>query len=123
MERFREMLLRARLDAAALEAWAEAGWLAPRRAEGAGFAFTELDLARACLIRDLREDLGVNDEGVAVILDLLDQVHGMRLAMRRLAASLQRLPEPLRREALAALRAAAGEAAEDDPGGPAGVAR
>jgi chaperone modulatory protein CbpM len=102
MEGFREMLLRARLDAAALEAWAEAGWLAPRRAEGAGFAFTELDLARACLIRDLREDLGVNDEGIAVILDL---------------------PEPLRREALAALRAATGEAAEDDPGGPAGVAR
>jgi hypothetical protein len=40
--------------------------------------FFEIDVARVRLIRDLREDLGVNDEGISVILDLLDQLHGLR---------------------------------------------
>src|ERR671917_1493255 len=78
----REFLLRARVDAASREAWTEAGWLLPERA-GPERAFSELDLARARLIRDLREGMGVNDEGVAVVLDLLDQVHGLRRAPRR----------------------------------------
>jgi chaperone modulatory protein CbpM len=49
-------------------------------------AFSEADLARAELIRDLMQDLGVNDEGVGVILNLLDQMHGLR---RALAGTLQ----------------------------------
>jgi chaperone modulatory protein CbpM len=109
-----EFLLRARLDATSLEAWIEAGWLEPASA-GEERAFSELDLARACLIRDLREDLGVNDEGVAVVLDLLDQVHGMRRAVLRLASALQALPEPMRRETLGALRAAPRTAREEPP--------
>ncbi len=107
-----EAMLRTRLDATLLEAWVEAGWLAPRGAGGAAERFSELDLARACLIRDLREDLGVNDEGIAVVLDLVDQLHGMRGALRRLASAIQSFPEPLRREALAALRAAGARAGE-----------
>jgi chaperone modulatory protein CbpM len=99
----REFLLRARVDAASLEAWIEAGWLLPERA-GPERAFSELDLARARLIRDLREGMGVNDEGVAVALDLLDQVHGLRRALRRLGSALEELPGPLRREILARLR-------------------
>jgi chaperone modulatory protein CbpM len=89
-----EFLLRARLDAASLEAWIEAGWLAPRQA-GPERAFSELELARVCLIRDLREGMGVNDEGVAIVLDLLDQVHGLRQALRRVSSALLGLPEPL----------------------------
>ena len=75
----RDFLLRARLDAASLEAWIEAGWLVPRRT-GPERVFSELDLARAWLIRDLRDGMGVNDEGIAVALDLLDQVHGLDLS-------------------------------------------
>ncbi len=95
----REFLLRARVDAASREAWIEAGWLVPERA-GPERAFSELDLARARLIRDLREGMGVNDEGVAVVLDLLDQVHGLRRALQRVSSALQELPEPLRQEIL-----------------------
>ena len=43
---------------------------------------TQVDLARAQLICDLQDDLGVNDEGVEVILDLLDQLYGLRQAVR-----------------------------------------
>jgi chaperone modulatory protein CbpM len=98
-----EFLLQARLDAAALEAWIEAGWLIPER-RGPQAVFSELDLARARLIHDLREGLGVNEEGVAVALDLLDQVHGLRRAMNRMGSALQLLPEPLRQEILARIR-------------------
>jgi chaperone modulatory protein CbpM len=51
--------------------------------------FSDVDLARAQLIRDLREDLGVNDEGVSVILHLLDQMHGLRSSMRDLLAEVR----------------------------------
>ena len=99
----REFPLRARLDAASREAWIEARWLLPERA-GPERAFSELDLARARLIRDLREGMGVNDEGVAVVLALLDQVHGLRRALRRVSSALQGLPEPLRQEILTRLQ-------------------
>ena len=108
-----EFLLRARLDAASLEAWIEAGWLVPQQA-GPQRAFSELDLARAALIRDLREGMGVNDEGIGVVLDLLDQVHGLRHAMQRLCAALQAMPEPLRQELAQRVRATA---ADDAPPG------
>ena len=72
----REFLLTAHLKAEALEAWIEAGWLAPR-ANGEGSHFSEVDLARVQLIHDL-QDLGVNDDAIPVILDLVDQLHGLR---------------------------------------------
>ncbi len=43
--------------------------------------FTEMDVARARLIRDLKDNMGVNDEGLGVILHLLDQMHGLRKAL------------------------------------------
>jgi len=92
----RDVLLRLRLDAAVLEAWVAEGWLLP------GGALGERDIARACLIRDLRDELGVNDEGVGVVLDLVDQLHGVRLALRRVAEAMGTLPEPVRAEMLAA---------------------
>ncbi len=118
----RDFLLRARLDAASLEAWIEAGWLVPQRA-GPEWVFSELDLARAWLIRDMRDSMGVNDEGIAVALGLLDQVHGLRQALRRLGSALHALPEPLRREVQAQLQGAADEAPPAYPadGVPPGV--
>ena len=80
-----EFLVHARLEAELLEAWIEAGWLLPRRDVDVR-RFSEIDLARARLIRDLKEDLGVNDEGTAVILDLVDQMHGLRRALRGLCS-------------------------------------
>jgi chaperone modulatory protein CbpM len=83
--RTREFLMQARLDAEALDAWIEAGWLRP---EGRATAreFSDIDMARAQLIRDLRQDLGINDEAIPIILDLIDQVHGLRRLLRGFVA-------------------------------------
>jgi DnaJ-class molecular chaperone len=48
--------------------------------------YSEIDLARAHLIKDLN-DLGVNDAGVPVILDLVDQLHGLRRVLRELLSA------------------------------------
>ncbi|MBR0684002.1 transcriptional regulator [Roseomonas eburnea] len=97
-----EVLRSLRIEAAVMEHWVAAGWIAPRGPGAPGYS--EADLARACLIRDLRDAMGVNEEGVAVALGLIDQLHGMRRALRRVAAAMQGLPEPARQEILAVLR-------------------
>jgi chaperone modulatory protein CbpM len=66
-----------------VQAWITAGWLIPPQTEPE-LAFSDVDLARAQLIRDLHEDLGVNDEGISVILHLLDQMHGLRRSMHEM---------------------------------------
>ena len=50
------------------------------------FQFSEADLARARLIQDLRMDFGVNDEGISIILHLLDQLYGLRCLIRDIHA-------------------------------------
>ena len=45
-----------------------------------------MDLARANLIRDLKDKMGVNDEGLDVVLHLVDQMHALR---RALSAALE----------------------------------
>ena len=94
----RDFLLAARLEAGALEAWIAEGWLLPGR-DGEGRRFSDVDLARAQLIRDLGE-LGVNDEGIPVILDLVDQLHGLRRTLRDLLSTIQAQPDAARRRML-----------------------
>ena len=101
--RTREFLLAARLDAAALEAWVEAGWLMPRRdAEAADFS--DADLARARLIHDLQRDIGVNEEAIPIILDLIDQVHGLRRMLRGVATAVCTQPDETRQRIVAEIR-------------------
>jgi chaperone modulatory protein CbpM len=76
----REFLQRARLDQRTLSIWIEEEWLIPGRSAHE-LSFTEMDLARANLIHDLKDKMGVNDEGLGVILHLLDQMHALRRAL------------------------------------------
>ena len=78
-----EFMLRARLDEATLTAWIAEEWIIPQ-SDAAEPAFSEVDLARAALIRDLKRDLDVNDAGIGVILSLVDQVHGLRRTLAEL---------------------------------------
>jgi chaperone modulatory protein CbpM len=88
-----EFLVRASLDKGTLEAWIAEEWLVPA-GSATEPAFTDADLARAALIRDLKYDLDVNDPGIGVILSLLDQVHGLRRTLADVLASLRERGEP-----------------------------
>ena len=99
-----EFVAHAPLGAEVLEAWIEAGWLLPRQ-DGAKRNFFDVDLARAHLIHDL-ERIGVNDEGIPVVLDLVDQLHGLRRTLRDLLSAIHAQPEAMRRWIVADLRAA-----------------
>ena len=81
-----EFLVRAQLEGETLEAWVQDEWLVPSQSAGE-LTFSDADVARAQLIRDLRGDLGINDEGVAVILNLVDQVHGLRRVLTEVLRS------------------------------------
>ncbi len=76
-----------------LEFWLEQRWLIPE-AEDAGSGFTDREVARARLIQDLETDFGVNDEGIDIILHLIDQLHGMRRAFAGIQAELRDRPSP-----------------------------
>lgn len=82
-----EYFRQTRLDDAVLEQWVEAGWLVAHET-AAGQRFADVDIARACLIRDLRS-IGVNDDGIPIILDLVDQLHGLRQALREVLLTMK----------------------------------
>ncbi len=89
----REFLERARLDRATLEVWIEEEWLIPDRG-AVEPTFSEMDLARANLIRDLKHNMGVNDPGLGLILHLLDQMYGLRRALADALASARERQAP-----------------------------
>jgi chaperone modulatory protein CbpM len=90
-----EFLALARLEADILETWVAAGWLIPDDAGGSP-QFSELDVARAQLINDLKGRIGVNDAGVDVVLHLVDQLHGLRQSMQEWVSTLRAQPDDLR---------------------------
>lgn len=75
-----DFLVQMHLDEVTLDLWMVEEWLLPQRIDDDEL-FTDADLARARLILDLQRDLGVNREGIGIILNLLDQVHGLRQAL------------------------------------------
>jgi chaperone modulatory protein CbpM len=83
-----EFLTSAGLEVQTLELWIKQQWLIPNQTF-ADMSFSDIDVARAHLIRDLKGDFGVNDEGVDVILHLVDQLHGLRRAFEQLHRDLQ----------------------------------
>ena len=76
-----------------LQVWLDEGWLLPRPGDEA-LRLSEVDLARARLIRDLQDSIGVNDEGIGIILNLIDQVHGLRSMLQFVLGTLPRPTGP-----------------------------
>jgi chaperone modulatory protein CbpM len=76
------------LQVQTLEIWLEHQWLIPDQTS-AEMTFSDTDVARAHLIRDLKSDFGVNDEGIDVILHLVDQLHGLRWAFEQIHRDVQ----------------------------------
>ena len=81
-----DFLAHSGLQVQTLEFWLEQQWIIPEEG-AAGEAYSDRDIARAHLIQDLKADFGVNDEGIDVILHLMDQIHGLRSVLARLRGS------------------------------------
>ncbi len=69
------------LDRGDLERWIDNDWVRPDGPDGA-YVFREIDIARIRLIRELRDDMNINEEALPVVLLLLDQVYDLRRQLR-----------------------------------------
>jgi chaperone modulatory protein CbpM len=85
-----------RVDRVELSQWVELGWVTPERHEREEPAFSELDVARICLICDLRRDLAVEEETMPLVLSLLDQIYTLRRQMNALTGAIRQQPEDVR---------------------------
>jgi len=86
-----EFIQRVHIDQTTLDVWLGERWLLPNETMP-DLEFSEIDLARASFILDLQRDLGVNDEGVGIILDLVDQMHGLRKVLSVLVPAVGNEP-------------------------------
>jgi chaperone modulatory protein CbpM len=83
-----EVVARVRgLTVTRLRAFVAADCLAPQEHEGR-LAFGEADLARAQLLEELVEDFDLDAEAAAVVVSLVDQIHGLRRALRGLGEAV-----------------------------------
>ncbi len=93
-----------RLEAHVLQRWIAAGWLKPQES-GTGFLFDDTDVARTHLICDLSFDMELRDEELAIVLSLIDRLHGTRTMLRALTAAVRSQPAGVRDAILADMRA------------------
>lgn len=94
-----------RIDRVELSGWIEQRWVRPRQTAG-GFAFDNADEARVALIRELRQDLLVDEDALDVVLALLDQLYATRQLLRTVEEAIEACPEPVQREIRERLRGA-----------------
>jgi chaperone modulatory protein CbpM len=98
-------LLRAhdRLTVVHVERWVARGLLRPS-AEGEGWIFEPVDVARARLLAELTDQMGFDDEAVETVVDLLDQVHTLRRQLHQLGLAIGRQPAETRESIAVALK-------------------
>jgi chaperone modulatory protein CbpM len=83
------------MTVARLRAFVAAECLAPSEREGR-LAFAEADLARARLLAELVEDFELDAEAAGMVISLVDQIHGLRRALRRLGEAVAAEPGEVR---------------------------
>jgi chaperone modulatory protein CbpM len=86
-----EFLAQSGIDVRTMEQWFAQEWIVPPQAAPRA-VISEVDAARAFFIRDLKVEFGVNDEGIEIVLHLVDQMHGLRRAMLALGEELRNRP-------------------------------
>ncbi|HJU18565.1 MAG TPA: chaperone modulator CbpM [Stellaceae bacterium] len=106
MMTFDELLDRYRgLKMGELRAWIAEGWVRPERS-GESWRFAEVDVARVELILEIRREFAIDEEGLPLVLSLLDQVYALRRQMGRLCDVLAAQPSEVQAAIRQALRSA-----------------
>jgi MerR family transcriptional regulator/heat shock protein HspR len=72
-----------RLPATRVRRYVRAGLVRPAHGTGAEALFGDEELARLRKLRRLRDDLGINQAGLEVVMRLLDEVEALRAALAR----------------------------------------
>jgi chaperone modulatory protein CbpM len=83
-----EVIARVRgLTVTRLRAFIAADCVRPSEAQGR-LAFAEADLARVQLLEELVEDFDLDEDAAAMVVGLVDQIHGLRRELRRLGEAI-----------------------------------
>jgi len=83
------------LTVSRLRAFVSTRSLRPHERDGR-LAFVESDLARARLLAELAEDFDLDEDAAALVVTLLDQIHGLRARLRTLGDALADEPDEVR---------------------------
>jgi chaperone modulatory protein CbpM len=102
-----------RLNSEVLARWIAVGWLKPQQGE-TGFLFDDADLARTHFLCDLRYDMELADDELAMILSLVDRLHGTRALLYAVTSAVHGQPEHIRDAILAKAAALLSEPRRDD---------
>ena len=81
-------------DRPTVEAYIAQRWVRPVH-EDEGTGFDEIDVARIVLVHQLRREMSLNDDGIDVVLHLLDQLHGLQQEVRLLGERLRETKKPV----------------------------
>lgn len=85
-----------KIEGTVLDVWVEQGWLLPETS-GNSREFRDADVARGRLILDLTRDFGVNEAGIDLMMDLVDQIHGLRSTLRELVTAMEEQDDEVKR--------------------------
>lgn len=72
------------LPEADVRRWIANEWVRPDKGSDS-YVFRDIDVARIRLIRDLRDELEINEAALPVVLMLLDQLYDLRRRLRELS--------------------------------------
>lgn len=83
-----------RLTVTRLRVFVSQGLIKPE--EDGAPSYSEADIARATLICNLEDEMGFDADDVPVLLNLIDQIHGLRSELRGFVEVIDALPPEMR---------------------------
>ena len=93
------------LTRARLVSYVEAEIVLPMQGEQ-GPVYRQIDVARLQLLAELTEHFDLSDDGLAVVMRLVDQVHALRSDLRCVLNAITQEPEEVRARLAKAVRGA-----------------
>ena len=88
-----------RIDLATLNQYINRQWVKPINHQE-NWYFEDVDIARLQLVIDLAYKININDDGIDVVLSLLDQLYGLRGHIQKLSFAVAQQSQEIQREIL-----------------------
>jgi chaperone modulatory protein CbpM len=98
--------MQSRIDRATLEGYIARQWVRPHRKQESWY-FEEIDIARLQLVCLLTQEVEVNDEGMDVVLSLLDQLYGTRAHVQKVMHAIAQQPQHVQADILMIIKQSA----------------